>query len=73
MDCVRLLVARGADTNAWDQIKHETPLHCAAAGTGPASRDVMEFLYNNNADIDAGINRDGGSVLHTAVRCGNNI
>ena len=61
-----MLLAAGAAVNIWDG-KNETPLHCATSG-GPRSREMMELLVNNTGDINAGLDKDGGSVLHSAVR-----
>jgi len=70
LECCRVLVELGADVNLWDTRRQETPLHSAVL-PGPQSVEIIEFLVNNSADIDAGLNRDGGSVLHAAVRRNN--
>ena len=68
--CARLLLEAGARPDVWDSEGQATPLHVATAA-GDKAREMVELLLNNGAAINAGIEKDGGSVLHSAVRGGN--
>ena len=61
------LLQAGADPNCWDAAGELTPLHSAAANTAN-TREMLELLVNNGGNINNGLERNGGSVLHSAVR-----
>lgn len=66
-DLMRLLVEQGAEVNkpGW------TPLHYAATYSGPASAEMVEFLLDQNAYIDAE-SPNGTTPLMMAARYGEN-
>ena len=68
--CAGLLLEEGALADAWDTGAHATPLHAAVAA-GKNAKQMVELFLNNGGNINAGLDRDGGSVLHHAVRTGN--
>ena len=49
----------------WDTGDKVTPLHVTGM------REIAELLVNNGGNINAGLTKDGGSVLHSAVRANN--
>ena len=69
MLCAGLLLDGGARPDLWDTKGQATPLHAAAGATNNA-RQMVELLLNNGANINSGMEKDGGSVLHSAVRAG---
>merc|ERR550517_2260993 len=68
--CAKLLLEAGALTDMWDLDGHNTPLHAAATAETNAAK-MVELLLNNGAPINAGLERETGSVLHHAVKAGN--
>jgi ankyrin repeat protein len=50
LDCVKVLLAAGADVKVTDKNLQRTPLHCAA---GWSTLEMVEFLVGNGADINA--------------------
>jgi palmitoyltransferase len=52
IDCVRILLQRGADPNHGRVASLETPLHHAIAGA-PDSEDLIQLLIDHGADVNA--------------------
>ncbi|GBP04056.1 Transient receptor potential channel pyrexia [Eumeta japonica] len=64
-ECVKLLLAYGANPNRWDSDNDETnatPLHCAASAK---SLPCVKILMAHGADVNAGLKEH--SPLHYAV------
>ena len=72
LGCVGFLLERGADPNLWDKTGKTTPMHTVADITnweyeGTKTVELLELLVNNGGNINNGIDRNGGSVLHYGV------
>jgi len=65
--CASLLLQHGASPNMWDNGLIVTPLHSAAKSFDNTIK-LLELFVNNGGDINNGLDKDGGSVLHAAVR-----
>jgi len=50
IDIMKMLIARGADVNAYDPLFGMTPLHCAVKHREP---ELMKVLVENGADVNA--------------------
>ena len=69
VDCVRLLLSRGADVNALKR-NEWTPLMLACAKTGPSLLEIVKLLVENEG-CDVSIrNKDGWTAFHAACRAG---
>jgi len=68
--CASLLLQHGASPNTWDNGLTVTPLHSAAKSFDNTIK-LLELFVNNGGDINNGLDKDGGSVLHAAVRANN--
>ncbi|MHC4752085.1 MAG: ankyrin repeat domain-containing protein [Planctomycetota bacterium] len=65
-DMTELLLARGADVNLKDK-EGRTPLHLAAES---ADRDIVKFLLDKGAKVNAKDDESGFTPLHHAARFG---
>ena len=68
--CVSLLLQHGASPNMWDNDTAVTPIH-SAAKSFENTIEILELFVNNGGDINSGLDKDGSSVLHAAVRANN--
>ncbi|MDE0506064.1 MAG: ankyrin repeat domain-containing protein, partial [Candidatus Poribacteria bacterium] len=66
IETVKVLLAKGADTNTGDSQFGVSPLSWAAL---LGQTDIAELLIRNDADVNAR-NRDGGTALHGAAFLG---
>ena len=72
LHCVsHLLSAEAADPNRWDASERFTPMHSLAL-TSSNTVEILDLLVKFGGDINNGVDRNGFSVLHFAVR-NNNI
>ena len=76
LECVKVLLKAGADPNQWDLSNKVTAMHTVAQ-TGlredrPVhTRELLELLVQHGGNINNGIEKNGGSVLHYGVSKGN--
>jgi len=70
LSSAKLLLENGARTDVWDLSGQTTPLHSATTAQNNAVK-MVELLLNNGAPINAGLEREGGSVLHQSIKAGN--
>ena len=70
INCARLLLNLGGDPNVLDSTGLITPLH-SSASSAQNSVDLCKALVCNGGDINSGHDKDGKSVLHSAVRANN--
>jgi len=68
--CASLLLKSGANPNVWDNEGKVTPMH-SVAKSFDNTIEIMELFINNCGNINNGIDKDGGSILHSAVRANN--
>jgi len=68
--CASLLLKHGASPNMWDYELAVTPMH-SAAKSFDHTIEMLELFVNNSGDINSGLDKDGGSVLHAAIRANN--
>ena len=70
LKCVEKLLDMKADPNQWDSCEQVTAMHSVAmAATN--TEELLELLRSSGGDINRGVERSGGSVLHAAVRHNN--
>ncbi|HUP41381.1 MAG TPA: ankyrin repeat domain-containing protein, partial [Vicinamibacterales bacterium] len=67
-EALRLLIARGADSNARDVADNASPLHFAAAD---GQLDSVRALLDAGADVHGAGDLHGGGVIGWAARKGN--
>ena len=71
LECVKVLLEAGAEPNQWDLAEKKTALH-TVADTGPAvTAQLLDLLVQHGGNINNGIEKNGGSVLHYGVSKGN--
>ena len=68
--CASLMLQHGANPNVWDNDTAVTPMH-SAAKSFDNTIELLELFVNNGGDLNSGLDKDGGSVLHAAVRANN--
>ena len=68
--CASQLLQHGASPNMWDNGLTVTPMHSAAKSVANTNK-LLELFVNNGGNINNGLDKDGGSVLHAAVRANN--
>ena len=71
VQCVRHLLSVEANPNKWDASERFTPMHSLAL-TSSKTGEIFDLLVKFGGDINNGVDRNGFSVLHFAVR-NNNI
>ena len=68
--CVEKLLHMKADPNQWDSCEQVTAMHSVAMAASN-TEELLELLRSSGGDINRGVERSGGSVLHAAVRHNN--
>ena len=68
--CVEKLLHMKADPNQWDSCEQVTAMHSVAMAAAN-TEELLELLRSSGGDINSGVERSGGSVLHAAVRHNN--
>ena len=68
--CVEKLLHMKADPNQWDSCEQVTAMHSVAMAAAN-TEELLELLVSSGGDINRGVERSGGSVLHAAVRHNN--
>ena len=71
VQCLGHLLSVEANPNKWDASERFTPMHSLAL-TSSKTSEIFDLLVKFGGDIDNGVDRNGFSVLHFAVR-NNNI
>ena len=66
LECVEILLKAGGDPNQWDLSEKITALHTVAL-TGRKTCQLLELLVQHGGNINNGIEKNGGSVLHCGV------
>ena len=71
VECVKVLLQAGAEPNQWDLSEKITALHAVAETRPPVTAELLELLIQHGGNINNGIEKNGGSVLHYGVSKGN--
>ena len=66
VNCVKFLLNNNADPNKWDAVDRLTPLHTVAK-TRDKTVELLDVLIEHKGNINNGVDKNGGSVLHFAV------
>ena len=72
LECVKILLKAGADPNQWDLSEKITALHTVAQTGLQTDRpaytcQLLDLLVKHGGNINNGIEKNGGSVLHCGV------
>lgn len=66
--CVAVLLDRGFSANRWNSNGTSTPMHHAASGGLLNMLKMLQSHPTSGGNLDTGVEKNGGSVLHAAVR-----
>ena len=66
LECVEVLLKAGADPNQWDLSAKTTAMHTVAE-TGLHTLQLLDLLVQHGGNINNGMGKNGGSVLHYGV------